>query len=160
MPITIRRPQHAGGLSLSQHCHRIAAGFPSKSSVSLAQRSCCHNFVYRRGQNLGKRLWRIIQWQVSRRVPNREISLSFEEDCWVIDQRRIDYDHQPIHTSLDYQTPAAYAAVFFGFVYASVSRTQPHYQPRRCHSTWCKVEGESAALACCRVSMVSSDLTK
>ncbi len=41
---------------------------------------------------------------------NREIFLSFEEACWVIDHWRLDYSHHRIHSSLDYQTPAAYAA--------------------------------------------------
>ena len=41
---------------------------------------------------------------------NREIFLSFEEARWVIDRRRLDYNHHRIHSSLDYQIPAAYAA--------------------------------------------------
>ncbi len=41
---------------------------------------------------------------------NREIFLSFEEACWVIDRWRLDYDHHRIHSSLDYQTPAAFEA--------------------------------------------------
>ncbi len=30
--------------------------------------------------------------------------------CWVIDCWRLDYNHHRIHSSLDYQTPATYAA--------------------------------------------------
>jgi putative transposase len=41
---------------------------------------------------------------------NREIFLSFEEACWVIDRWRLNYNHHRIRSSLDYQTPAAYAA--------------------------------------------------
>ncbi len=41
---------------------------------------------------------------------NREIFLSFEEACWVIDRWGLDYNHHHIHSSLDYQTTAAYAA--------------------------------------------------
>ena len=37
-------------------------------------------------------------------------SLSYEEACWVTDRWRLDYNHHRIHSSLDYQTPAAYAA--------------------------------------------------
>ena len=36
--------------------------------------------------------------------------MSFEEACWVIDRWRLDYHHHRIHSSLDYQTPAGYAA--------------------------------------------------
>jgi putative transposase len=41
---------------------------------------------------------------------NRELFLSLEEARWVIDRWRLDYNHRRIHSSLDYQTPAAYAA--------------------------------------------------
>jgi hypothetical protein len=40
---------------------------------------------------------------------NREIFLSFEEACWVIDRWQLDYNHHRIHSSLDYQTPADFA---------------------------------------------------
>ena len=42
---------------------------------------------------------------------NRELFLSLEEARWVIDRWRLDYNHHRIHSALDYQTPAAYAAV-------------------------------------------------
>ena len=41
---------------------------------------------------------------------NRELFLSLQEARWVIDRWRLDYNHRRIHSSLDYQTPAAYAA--------------------------------------------------
>jgi transposase InsO family protein len=41
---------------------------------------------------------------------NRELFLSLEEARWVIDRWRLDYNHRRVHSSLDYQTPAAYAA--------------------------------------------------
>ncbi|MDB4807696.1 IS3 family transposase [bacterium] len=44
---------------------------------------------------------------------NREIFLSFDEACWVIDRWRMDYNHHRIHSSLD-------------------------YQPQSSHSIWCK----------------------
>ncbi len=40
---------------------------------------------------------------------NREHSLRFEEACWLIDRWRLNYNHHRIHSSLDHQTPAAYA---------------------------------------------------
>lgn len=40
---------------------------------------------------------------------NRELLLSLEEARWVIDRWRLDYNHQRPHSSLDYQTPAAFA---------------------------------------------------
>ena len=41
---------------------------------------------------------------------NRELFLSLEEACWVIDRWRLDYNHYRIHSALNYQTPAALAA--------------------------------------------------
>ena len=41
---------------------------------------------------------------------NRELFLSLEEACWVIDRWRLDCNHYRIHSALNYQTPAAYAA--------------------------------------------------
>ena len=53
---------------------------------------------------------------------NREILLSFEEACWAIDRCRLDYNHRCIHSSLDYQTPAAYAK---GYVLLASDAPQP-----------------------------------
>ena len=41
---------------------------------------------------------------------NQEIFLSMHEARWVIDRWRLDYNHDRIHSSLNYQTPAAFAA--------------------------------------------------
>ena len=41
---------------------------------------------------------------------NGEIFLSLEEIRWVIDRWRLDYNHHRPHSSLDYQTPAMFAA--------------------------------------------------
>ena len=43
-------------------------------------------------------------------ILNRGLSLILEEVRWVIDRWRLDYNHHRIHSSLDYQTPAAFAA--------------------------------------------------
>ena len=53
---------------------------------------------------------------------NRELFLSLEEACWVIDRWRLDYNHYRIHTALNYQTPAAYAA---GCVLPASATPQP-----------------------------------
>ena len=56
---------------------------------------------------------------------NREIFLSLDEFRWVIDRWRLDYNHHRIHSSLNYQTPAAYAA---GCVLpASATHSPPEY---------------------------------
>lgn len=41
---------------------------------------------------------------------NREIFLSPEEARWVVDRWRMDYNHHRPHSSLNYQTPATFAA--------------------------------------------------
>jgi len=41
---------------------------------------------------------------------NRELFLSLDEARWVIDRWRLDYNHRRLHSALDYQTPAAFAA--------------------------------------------------
>ena len=41
---------------------------------------------------------------------DRELFLSLDEARWVIDRWRLDYNHRRIHSALDYQTPAAFAA--------------------------------------------------
>jgi len=53
---------------------------------------------------------------------NRELFLSLEEARWVIDRWRLDYNHRRPHSSLDYQTPAAYAA---GCVLSASATPQP-----------------------------------
>ena len=59
---------------------------------------------------------------------NRELFLSLEEARWVIDRWRLDYNHRRIHSALDYQTPAAFAAALccFRFGYALTPATQPN----------------------------------
>ena len=41
---------------------------------------------------------------------NGELFLSLAEARWVIDRWRLDYNHHRLHSSIDYQTPAAFAA--------------------------------------------------
>ena len=41
---------------------------------------------------------------------NREIFLSLEEARWVVDRWRLDFNHHRIHSALNYQTRAAFAA--------------------------------------------------
>jgi len=41
---------------------------------------------------------------------NRELFTGLEDARWVVDRWRLDYNHHRPHSSLDYQTPAAFAA--------------------------------------------------
>ena len=53
---------------------------------------------------------------------NQELFLSLEEARWVVDRWRLDYNHHRIHSALNYQTPAAYAA---GCVLPASATPQP-----------------------------------
>jgi putative transposase len=53
---------------------------------------------------------------------NRELFLSLAETRFVIDHWRLDYNHHRPHSSLDYQTPAAFAA---GCVLPASAKPQP-----------------------------------
>ncbi len=55
---------------------------------------------------------------------NRELFLSLDDARWVIDRWRLDYNHRRPHSSLDYQTPAAYAAGLPASVRATPSLQQ------------------------------------
>ena len=63
---------------------------------------------------------------------NRELFLSLDEARWVIDRWRLDYNHHRPHSSLEHQTPAAFAAgcVLPGFAdqtYGSVPVNSPEH---------------------------------
>ena len=55
---------------------------------------------------------------------NRELFLSLDEARWVIDRWRLYYNHRRIHSALDYQTPAAFAAACAASVRATPSLQQ------------------------------------
>jgi len=55
---------------------------------------------------------------------NRELFLSLDEARWVIDRWRLDYNHRRMHSALDYQTPAAFAAACAASVRAKPSLQQ------------------------------------
>ena len=55
---------------------------------------------------------------------NRELFLSLDEARWVIDRWRLDYNHHRVHSALDYQTPAAFAAGWLASVRPTASLQQ------------------------------------
>jgi putative transposase len=61
---------------------------------------------------------------------NRELFLSLDEARWVIDRWRLDYNHRRMHSALDYQTPAAFAAACA----ASATATPALQQHTRTHN--------------------------
>ena len=65
---------------------------------------------------------------------NRELFLSTEEARWVIDRWRLDYNHHRIHSALDYQTPAAYAAGCAASAPKLASATPQPTPPLQLHS--------------------------
>ncbi len=65
---------------------------------------------------------------------NRELFLSLAEARWVIDRWRMDYNHHRIHSALDYQTPAAYAAGCAASAVELASATPQPTPPLQLHS--------------------------
>ena len=55
---------------------------------------------------------------------DREIFLGLEDARWVIDRWRLDYNHHRVHSALDYQTPAAFAAGWLASVRPTASLQQ------------------------------------
>ena len=66
---------------------------------------------------------------------NRELFLGLEDARWIVDRWRLDYNHQRPHSSLDYQTPAEFAARCCSSVrpYALTPEQQRPLNPRSSH---------------------------
>ena len=69
---------------------------------------------------------------------NGELFLSLAEGRWVIDRWRLDYNHRRPHSSLDYQTPAAFAARCSSSVgaYGLTPEEQRPHAPQFSHLGW------------------------
>jgi transposase InsO family protein len=65
---------------------------------------------------------------------DRELFLGLADARWVVDRWRLDYNHHRPHSSLDYQTPAAFAARCAASVRAS-AEPQPSLQQHSGHLT-------------------------
>ncbi len=62
---------------------------------------------------------------------NRELFTSLEDARWVVDRWRLDYNHQRPHSSLDYQTPAEFAARWLSSAPQVASATPQQPAPLR-----------------------------
>ncbi len=60
---------------------------------------------------------------------NRELFLSLAEARWVIDRWRLDYNHHRLHSALEYQTPAAFAASCVQQDFATLSPVEHSPKP-------------------------------
>ena len=65
---------------------------------------------------------------------NRELFLSLEDARWVVDRWRLDYNHHRPHSSLNYQTPAAFAARCAASAPESASATPQLSPPLQQHN--------------------------
>ncbi len=65
---------------------------------------------------------------------DRELFLSVADARWVVDRWRLDYNHHRPHSSLDYQTPAAFAARCAASAPKLASATPPPTSPLQQHS--------------------------
>ena len=62
---------------------------------------------------------------------NRELFTSLEDARWVVDRWRLDYNHHRMHSSLDYQTPAEFAARWLTSAPKTASATPQQPSPLR-----------------------------
>jgi len=74
---------------------------------------------------------------------NGELFLSVAEARWVVDRWRLDINHHRIHSSLDYQTPAAFAARSSSSVgaYGLTPEELRSHAPQLSHIDWTDIGG-------------------
>ncbi len=65
---------------------------------------------------------------------DRELFLSLADARWVVDRWRLDYNHHRPHSSLDYQTPAEFAARYAASAPEMLSATPQASPPLQQHS--------------------------
>ena len=108
--VPVRRPRHAQTNLQRQLGNDIGPEFVSRVIYCWLKEADVKMLFIAQGSPWGNGDAEAFNGTLREELLKREIFLSFEEACWVIDRWRLDYHHHRIHSSLDYQTPAGYAA--------------------------------------------------
>ena len=120
--VPVRRTRHPRTHSQWQPCNDNGPEFVSRVICRWLKRADVKTLFIATGSPWENGYVESFNGTLRDELLNREIFLSFEEACWVIDRWQLDYSYHHIHSSLDSQTPAADAA---GCVLGASATPQP-----------------------------------